>query len=42
LEKDLKEMDIGLLVINAGAAKLEYFENLKNEEVEGLVNLLAL
>ena len=35
-------MDIGLLVINAGAAKLDYFENLKNEEVEGLVNLLAL
>jgi len=28
LEKDLREMDIGLLVINAGAAKLEYFENL--------------
>ena len=39
---EIKDMDIGILIINAGAAEINYFSELKNIEVEEMVNLNAL
>lgn len=41
-QEELKSMDVGMVVLNAGVATLMPFKDLKDDELEAMVNVNAL